>query len=256
MLSQLLNSSQTTSGSRSSFQPVSIPKQNIFSSPVDNYCSPSEEGRAVPHFWVIKTSFAFEELFVGNGMRINREKTWRPAQGRGWMEKDGIEQGWMQIPLQGHGDGAGITQSLGFADLGSPLMSGFVGGFHGLFLDLSEFPRDGGRGNQPRSFLGWSKAAPGSGCALLSPAFLCIDINSKAGSRPEIQIEFILFLSLVVAQKNSDFLLLSPQIICAHHSCSSEQTNPKSVVLFKKFLCYINSKARSYPEIKIKFIPF
>lgn len=95
---------------------------------------------------MIKTSFAFEELFAGEWNEDKQGEKPGPSTGkRFWMEKDGIEQG-----LDAHG----ITQSLGFADLGSPLMSGFLGGFHGLSLGLSEFPRDGGRRDQAHSFPG------------------------------------------------------------------------------------------------------
>lgn len=47
---------------------------------------------------MIKTSFAFEELFAGEWNEDKQgEKPGASTGKRCWMEKDGIEQGWMHM---------------------------------------------------------------------------------------------------------------------------------------------------------------
>lgn len=74
-----------TSGTASSFQPVYIHNENIFSSPVNNYCFPCGEVRGCPSLWSLKKTWLWSASLViicwcvselRNGMRTNTEETW------------------------------------------------------------------------------------------------------------------------------------------------------------------------------------
>lgn len=97
-------------------------------------------------------------LFVGAWNEDKRgenleQDTWEEVLGGKGVESGA---GWMHIPAGGAtvapgnaGGAAGMSQSLGFGDFGSSLVSGLVWeeeAFHGLSSNLSEFPRDGGNG--------------------------------------------------------------------------------------------------------------
>lgn len=74
-----------TSGTASSFQPVYVHNENIFSNPVNNYCFPYGEVRGYPSLWSLRKPWLWSASLViicwctselQDRMRTNTEETW------------------------------------------------------------------------------------------------------------------------------------------------------------------------------------
>lgn len=231
------------------FQPVSIPKQNIFTffpALLTIIVPPLRRAELSLTFGWLKQALPLKSCLLGSGMRINRDKTWTQHReevldGKGWD--------WARAGCTWNNPEPGICR------FGIPFDVRVSWRVSWALLGLVWIPK-GWREERSGTFLPW--VIKGSSRISLCPCFVLpfMHWHQQQGRISSRNRDWMYsFLIFGTGSKNFWFSLSFP----SNYLCTSElflRTNLKSVALFKKFLCYINSKARSCLEIKIKFIPF